>query len=210
MKRNISFALLPVALFLSACSEAPKETAKKEKPPEAAPEPITGQSAFFKMYTVARGWAPDAEGLLLRSLHMPQVKTAIGQAGAWEAVFVSARQSRSRRYTWSSVEAEGNLHKGVFALGEEGWSGPRGVSRPFSFQALKVDTTAAYETAVKKGKGAAEFVKKNPSMTVSFLLEQTKRFPDLTWRVIWGESVSTSSYSVFVDASTGQYLETVR
>jgi hypothetical protein len=38
-------------------------------------------------------------------------------------------------------------------------------------------------------------------------MEQTKRFPDVTWRVIWGESVGTSDYSVYVDATTGQYLE---
>ena len=29
----------------------------------------------------------------------------------------------------------------------------------------------------------------------------------LTWRVIWGDSVSSSDYSVYVDATTGTYLE---
>ena len=33
------------------------------------------------------------------------------------------------------------------------------------------------------------------------------RFPDPTWRVIWGESVSASDYSVFIDATTGMLLE---
>ena len=41
----------------------------------------------------------------------------------------------------------------------------------------------------------------------SFLGKFTPRFPDTTWRVVWGESVGTSDYSVFVDASTGQFLE---
>ena len=77
-------------------------------------------------------------------------------------------------------------------------------------QALKVDSDAAYETAVKKGKKAAEYMKLNPDKGVVFLLEQTTKFPDLTWRVIWGESVGTSNYSVFVDATTGEYLETMR
>jgi hypothetical protein len=107
------------------------------------------------------------------------------------------------------IEAPGNLHKGVFALGEEGWSG-RGPSKPFSIQALKIDSDAAYETAVKKGKKAAEYIKANPDKNVVFLLEQTNKFPSLTWRVIWGESVGTSNYSVFVDASSGEYLETMR
>jgi hypothetical protein len=50
-------------------------------------------------------------------------------------------------------------------------------------------------------------MKKNPSKPVMFLMELGKRFPDVTWRVIWGDSVGTSDYSVFVDGSTGKYLE---
>jgi len=53
-------------------------------------------------------------------------------------------------------------------------------------------------------------LKANPDKGVVFLLEQTNKFPSLTWRVIWGESVGTSNYSVFVDASSGEYLETMR
>ncbi len=44
-------------------------------------------------------------------------------------------------------------------------------------------------------------------MPVNFILEWTPRFPNLAWRVLWGESVSTSPYSVFVDATNGQFLE---
>jgi len=44
-------------------------------------------------------------------------------------------------------------------------------------------------------------------MPMSFILEQTSRFPDLTWRVIWGESAASSDYSVYVDATMGAYLE---
>ena len=47
-------------------------------------------------------------------------------------------------------------------------------------------------------------------MPVTFLLEFTKRFPNPAWRVIWGESVGTSDFSIFVDATTGEYLETMR
>jgi hypothetical protein len=45
-------------------------------------------------------------------------------------------------------------------------------------------------------------------MPVKLLLEKTQRFPGPAWRVYWGESVSTSAYSVFVDANTGEYLAT--
>ena len=38
----------------------------------------------------------------------------------------------------------------------------------------------------------------NPSgKPVIFLMELTRRFPDVTWRVIWGGSVGTSDYSVY-------------
>ena len=52
-------------------------------------------------------------------------------------------------------------------------------------------------------------MKKNPDMQISYLLELTTHFPNPVWRVIWGDSVSHSSYSILVDASTGQYLETL-
>ena len=55
-----------------------------------------------------------------------------------------------------------------------------------------------------------EFEKKLEGVPVNFTLEQTPRFPSLVWRVFWGESVSSSTYTVFVNATTGQFLERVR
>ena len=161
------------------------------------------------MYTAARGWAGDLQPLRMTSIHLPDVKKIPGKAAAWQATFVSPERQRARSYTYSVIEASGNLHKGVFAGNEEGWSG-RGAAKPFVIPGLKVDSDAAYETAIKKGKKVAEFLKANPDKNVSFLLEKNNKFPDLTWRVIWGDSVSTSNYSVFVDATTGEYLETMR
>jgi hypothetical protein len=60
---------------------------------------------------------------------------------------------------------------------------------------------------MKKG---SDYARKNPGKPLKFLLEKTARFPDPAWRVFWGESVSTSAYSIFVDAVTGQYLATGR
>ena len=90
-------------------------------------EPATGQSALYKMYQAARSWAPDAQALTMSSMPLTEVPTVPpGTAAAWQATFTSAAQSQARRYTYSIVESEGNLHKGVFASGPEGWSGPRG------------------------------------------------------------------------------------
>lgn len=193
---------LAAALLLSACSDAPKTEAPKA--PEKPPEALTGRQAFQRMYPQARAWAIDAQPLLVRSINLAQVKSGKGTAGAWEAVFVSTSKSQSRSYTYSSAEAPGNLHEGVFAGQLESYSGPRGASFPFSTMAIKVDSDQAFDTAAEKSQ---DYIKKHPDVAMSFVLEQTRRFPDLTWRVIWGESAAASDYSVYVDATLGTYLE---
>jgi len=51
---------------------------------------------------------------------------------------------------------------------------------------------------------------KFPNKPMFFLLEMTSRAPDLSWRVVWADSVSNSDYSVYVDAVTGDFLEKMR
>jgi hypothetical protein len=199
-KRNPWLGLTLATMLLAGCSDTPKtETAKQ---PEKAPEPVTGRQAFQMMYPQARRWAADAQPFQLRSIHLSQVKSQKGKAGAWQAIFVSPSQSKSRTYTYSVVEAEGNLHEGVYGSIEEGYT-PQASSSPFEIAAIRIDSDQAYDTAAEKSR---DYIQKNPSKPISFLLEQTKRYPDVTWRVIWGESVGTSDYSVFVDASTGAIL----
>lgn len=203
--RKLSPALFaaPLLLLLGACSEPPKTDKAKE--PAKPAEPLTGRQAFQKMYPAARSWAIDATPFRVRDLKLSQVKSEKGKAGAWEAVFVSPSLSKSRTYTYSTIEAEGNLHQGVFAGLEEGYTpSTRGPSFPFDIAAIKFDSDQAYETAAEK---SADYMKKYPDKPMTFILERTNRFPDLTWRVIWGDSVSTSDYSVYVDATTGKFLE---
>jgi len=108
------FALL---LILTGCSGQP-EPAEKKEPPKPA-EPVTGLTALFRMYQVARSWAPDAQVLKMSGIHLLEVPSVPGQAGAWEAVFTSASKGRARTYTYSVVESPGNLHQGVFKGQEE-------------------------------------------------------------------------------------------
>ena len=201
MRSSLSLWLLPLILFLSACSDAPK-TAEEKQPPKP-PEALTGREAFQRMYPQARGWAPDAQPLQISSLNLAQVKADQGKAGAWQVIFVSPSRGKAKTYTYSAVEAEGNLHEGVFGGIEEDYTA-RGDSSPFLMGAIKVDSDEAYKTAAEK---SADYMKKNPGKPVMFLMELSKRFPDVTWRVIWGGSVGTSDYSVYVDGTTGQYLE---
>lgn len=200
LKPPVFITVLTLALVGVGCSEAPK--AEKKAPKNL--EPLTGRQAFQQMYPPARAWMPDAQPLQIKSIPLDSVKAAPGKSGAWQVTFVSPGHSRAKIFTWSAIEAEGNLHQGVFSGQEESWSGPRGQEQPFFAQAIKTDSDEAYDIAAKK---SAEYLKKNPTKPVTFIAEYTNRFPNATWRVIWGESVNSSDYSVFVDASTGQFLE---
>jgi hypothetical protein len=195
-----------LGLLLAGCSEAPPAEKKEAEKPL---EPATGQSALYKMFQVARSWAPDAQVLKMNSMLLSQAPNPpVGRAAEWEATFTSAARSQARSYTYSVIEDLGvNLHKGVFAGPEESWSGPRGVNQPFTIAAVKADTDAAYKAALEQ---AADYDKKNPGKPITFLLEKTTKFPDPVWRVVWGESVGTSNFSIYVDASTGLFLEKMR
>jgi len=198
------FGAAALTLSLTSCSEQP--SAPPEKKAEVKPEPITGQSALFKMYQVARSWSSDCQVLKLTNMHLTEVPDEPGKAGGWQGTFVSPSKGTARSYNWSAIDSvETNLHKGVFQTGEEPFSG-RGSSRPFLIAAVKIDTPDALQTAKEK---AADYEKKNPGKPITFLLEQTARFPDPAWLVVWGESVGTSGFSIFVDAMTGGYLTTM-
>jgi hypothetical protein len=205
--RSLTFLLLVSVGTLTSCSEPSKKDTQDVKPPTTPPTPVTGRFAFQRMYIQARTWAPDAEPLRLLSFNLKEVSSEGGKCGAWQATFVSPARSKALTYTYSVVESPGNVHEGAFAGREESWSGPRGQEHPFLQQALRIDSDEAFEAAAKV---SIDYLKKNPKMSVLFLLELTPRFPNPTWRVLWGETIGASDYSVFVDASTGRVLQSVR
>lgn len=189
-------------LFLSCSSEPPK----KAKEPEKPIVPIGARSAFQQTFISARTWAQDLEILRIRNLSLEGVKTEPGESAVWEVTFVSPGKQRVKAYTWSAVERE-TIHEGVFGGQEEGWSGHSGQATSFLPAAFKIDSIDAWNTAAAKSK---EYMQKFPDKPISFLLEKTPRHPNPAWRVIWGTSVATSDYSIYVDASTGEYLERMR
>jgi hypothetical protein len=202
MKTLILRSAAALLLSLAGCSTEPPTPQKKAE--QKPPEPVTGRQALQQMYIAGRGWAADIQPIKLTSILLPEIKAEPGKAAAWQALFVSASLNKARGYTYSVVEGEGNLHQGVFAGFDQSFS--MGAEKPFPMAAIKVDSDAAYQTALKKG---AEYDKKNPGKPIIFLLEANNKFPDPSWRVIWGESAGTSNFSIFVDASTGGYLETI-
>ena len=52
--------------------------------------------------------------------------------------------------------------------------------------------------------------KKFPGKPITILLEKNNKFPNPVWRIIWGESLGTSNFSIFVDASIGDFKEKMR
>jgi|SRR5271165_648360 len=188
-------------ILLCSCSGSPP-VKEPSKVAEAPPEPITGRHAFQQMYPQVRTWAIDALPVQLESINLPQVKGANGTAGAWQATFYSAASGRAKTYTWSAIDSPGNLHQGVFGGPDESARAPK----TFLLAAIRVDSDEAYKVAASK---SADYIKKNPDKPVLFILELTNRFPQLVWRVVWGDSVNSSDYSVFVDAATGEFLEKV-
>ena len=196
-----SSILTIASLILCSCSSPPP--AKPE--PKPPPEPITARTAFQRVFGAARAWATDAQIYEIRHVNLRAVPTKAGKAGAWLMTFVSPSRGRSKNFTYSVVEAEGNIHEGVFQQPEEAFRATG--QTPFLFQALRTDSDAAYETAVKRSEA---YIKKNPDKPVNLVLQQTRRHPNPVWRVYWGDSIGTSNYSVLVNASTGAYVETLR
>lgn len=202
LSRRTALACAPLLLLLGSCSEPPK----KAKEPEAPAEPVGAQYAFHQVFLTARTWAQDILVMRMRDVPMSSVPPEGGKRAAWEVTVVSPSKRKARTYMYSVVE-EGNIHKGVFAGLEEEYRGPQGQVSAWPVQAFKIDSVRAYEVAVEK---STDVVKKMPDTPITFLLEHTSRHPFLTWRVIWGTSVATSGYSVYVNAATGELVEKMR
>jgi hypothetical protein len=152
----------------------------------------------------ARTWANDCEPIRIRSFNLDNPKSRDGKAGAWEVTYVSQSRARARVFTWSAIDVGEGLHKGVFANLEQAWTGPQVQDRPFVTAAIKIDTPEALKTAIARSAEYLDKAGKKPE--VSFMLENSPRFPVPAWRVFWGQTVSSAEWSVFVDASLGQYL----
>ncbi len=197
-------SLCLVALLLAGCSEVPKPAETKAEAPKP-PEPVTGLTAIYEMYKLARNWAKDIQGMKLTSANMSDIKSEPGKAPAWQATFVSASLRSSRSFGFSAVETA-NTRKGVTAGPDSPWT-QKPNAKAFELSTIKVDTEKAYQVALGK---AGDYMKKNPNVPVMYVLEYTDRFKQPAWRVVWGESVSKSNFSVFVDATTGDFLKVVR
>ena len=197
MTRRELIALAP-ALLLPGCSSAPPVPAAPEKPAE----PLTGLHALYEMYASARAWAQDLQILRYSSINITEVPHQDGKAAAWQVVFVSPALAKLRTWTFSAYEASATLHKGIFEDAPQDWSAS---GKTFLLDAAKVDTDKVWQTALEHGR---DYNSKNPKTPISYTLGMDKG-ADPVWRVIWGQSAGESSFSVLVDASTGDFVRIV-
>ncbi len=200
-KVRLTATAVLAALVLSACSEAPKTTAKVEteakKEPVKAPEAIAAQQAYYEMYKTARGWATDLLALSVTSGEVPNITNEEGKAGLWTAVFVSPSRREARSFTYAVV-TNGDNRKGVNVGNVLSWGGATKTSKPFSNSEFVVDSHDAYKTAFEK---AADWLKKHPNQRATFRLGNASRFAAPVWYIMWG--TTKDGYAALVNATTG-------
>jgi hypothetical protein len=201
MKLPARSAAVLAALFLAACSEAPKTTeAKTETAPqkETPAGPITAKTAFFEMYKAARAWAPDFSLLTMTSNDVPGIASEGGKFGMWTAVLVSPSRNEARTFTYAVKDSGTDIHKGVDVTPAQTWSGPTAAAAPFQTMDFATDSDSAYQTAFQK---AESWVKGHPGTKAAFTLGNASRFPTPVWYILWG--TKASGYSVLISATTG-------
>lgn len=197
MTRRDLLALSPL-LYCTSCSSTPEP--KVEKKP---PEPVTGLHALYGMYQNARTWSLDLQVVSCVSIAITQVKPVPGKLGAWQAVFASPSLGKKRAYTFSVVDASDSLHSGIspdspVSLGSD--------TRSFPIAAARTDTDTAYETALKH---AEKYTTEHPDTPISYSLEMSRNLNQPVWRVIWGTDIASSAFSILIEATTGEYMQTV-
>jgi hypothetical protein len=211
MDKNLFKGAFVVAVLgLTACSSEPAKTAEVKTETEAAkkapagpPEPVTGKTAFYEMYTPAHAWAADMVPISLKSGEVKGVKNAEGKAGVWTAVFGSPSQHAARTYTYAVAEELPSIFKGVKAESPDAWAGPTTAVMTFQTSDFTIDSDAAYKAAATK---AADWLKEpeNAAKPVSLSLGAATRFPAPVWYILFGNS--KSGFVALVNASTGNII----
>lgn len=192
--RKLFVAILALG-FLAGCSSEPSQPATAEKPKPKAPEAITGESALYKCYVPARGWAPDAQPYRAESEITGDLKGRDGKAGSWRIGFASPERRSQKTYTWSNGEVSPNV---------EDTYNPNNVSTQiFNIQFLKVDSDKALEAAQKHG--GDKLLEKEPDIPIFYVLDWNRQKNELIWHVIYGTDRSSAKLRVAVNASTGEF-----
>ncbi len=188
-------------LFLASCGGSAVNAPVEPPPP---PEPVSALRAFTFAFGKARTKAPDLEVFTISNLNLEGVPSEGGKAGAWQFQFVSPSKGAIYSMRYAVVDELPSFREGAWDSGSQSYS-PRGMrAKPFPIQALRCDSTTAYEIAVEN---ASDYLKKADLPPVNFMLEHTDMYALPTWRVYWGTSLSTAEYSVYIDANQSKFLK---
>ncbi|MBZ5646550.1 MAG: hypothetical protein LAN37_04925 [Acidobacteriia bacterium] len=203
-------ALLLLAALLTGCSSEPQKPASEtpSKPTAAqskAPEFETGRTAFYRMYTTARIWAPDAKPFRLQSVPTKGSSGAEGKAEIWLAWFASPGKRAVKPYTWSGGSGENMPERGISFGPDDSFNPSNTSTQPFDVNFLKTDSDQAYKAAQEKGGDA--FLKKAPGTPIIYTLDWDGKSNELIWHVIYGDTPTNYKLKIAVNASTGGFLK---
>ncbi len=193
-KPAVAFAIL-AAVLMAGCSSEPSQPAA-EKPQPKAPEAVTGNSALFKCYIAARGWAPDAQPFRTESVRLGDSKGHDGKALEWRVGFASPAQHSTKSYTWANAD----ISHGV----DDTYSPSNSSTQIFNIQFLKTDTDKAF--AVAQQHGGEKLLEKAPDTPIIYVLDWNHQDNALLWQVIYGADRETAKLRVAVNASSGEFL----
>lgn len=200
-------SLILLAFLTTGCSDSSAPAKKPEVKKQIAAQPISGQSAIFQTFQVARTWAPDAMLIKVENGDIPEAKPQPGKYGLWRATYVTESKKQKRDYVYAAADSDGVV-KGARAGADSSYT-PSPQLHPFAVQEVRVDTVAAYETAMKEvagDKSLQKILDENKDLPVQYQLEWTGNAPKPQWRVIFGATVSQSKFSILIDANSGKFV----
>ena len=180
------------ATLMCGCSSEPTKPATPQATQPKAPETTSGNGAFFKCYTAARGWQGDVQGFREES---SASKIGDGKATEWRINFASPLQRVARSYTWSNGD--------ISHSSDDTYSPGNSSTMVFNFQALKTDTDKAFAIAQKHG--GDKVLAKTPDTNVFYILEWNHLSSTLLWHVIYGPDRDNPVLRIAVNASTGEF-----
>jgi hypothetical protein len=190
--------LLPLVIFLSSCSQAPKAAAASDAAAQNPAGPVSARTAFWDTYKSAHAWASDLLPISLES----KSAAGDGKAQVWAATYASPSKRQARVFTYAAAAQSPDLFKGVNVGRIINWGGPSADAMPFVSDDFTIDSDAAYKTALAK---ADPWLKKHPDKPVSFALGNAARFKGPLWYVLWG--TQKDGYAVYVSAKTGEVVK---
>lgn len=203
MNRRDAITLVP--FLLAGCAETEKKPVEAPMAKEVPPK--SGKEALYQIFPTARSWARDLQVLRIKSILLPEYAHVDGKVGGWEVTFASPSLAKTRSYRWSCKDVGTQIREGIFAGYIEDWAGPKPGAMPFAPQSLVKDSVDSWQIALKK---EAKFAKENPNLYVFYECGSTVGLPNLTWQVVWCESMAKTLRRVFVDVNTGEVLRTAK